>query len=78
MSQSRMGSFVEAWINVAIGFWVNFVANLYIFPMFGFHITLADNFLLGIFYTAISVARSYAIRRWFNGLIHRAATKIAT
>lgn len=68
-----MGSLVEALINVAIGFGINFLANWLIFPLFGFHITLRENLLIGVIYTVISVARSYVIRRWFNHLIVRAA-----
>lgn len=77
MSQSRLGSFIEAWINVAIGFSINFVANLLIFPLFGMSISLSDNFLLGLVYTVISVARSYVIRRWFNARIHQAAIRLS-
>lgn len=73
MSQSRLSSFIEAWINVAIGFGINFIANLLILPLFGFHISLSDNFLMGLLYTVISVMRSYMIRRWFNAKIHNAA-----
>lgn len=73
MSQSRKGSFIEALINVAIGYGINMTANFLIFPLFGWHISLRDNLILGVFYTAISIARSYAIRRWFNGLIKRVA-----
>lgn len=78
MRQTRLGSFIEAWINVLIGFGINFIANLLILPMFGFHITLMDNLYIGILYTTISVVRSYAIRRWFNDYIHRTAVKLAT
>lgn len=77
MSQTRLGSFIEAWINVGIGFGINFIANLLIFPLFGFHITLGENFVMGILYTAISVARSYTIRRWFNARIKSAAERMA-
>lgn len=77
MSQSKTGSFIEAWINVAIGFGINFVANLLILPLFGFHITLSDNFVMGLLYTIISVIRSYTIRRWFNARIHAAALRLA-
>lgn len=74
MSQSRMGSFMESLINVLIGFWINFAANLIILPLFGFaSLTLHDNFLIGLIYTTISVIRSYTIRRWFNGRIIRLA-----
>lgn len=63
--QTKIESFVEAWINVFIGFWINFFANMLILPLFGFtSLTLGTNFLIGMVYTVISVARSYVIRRW--------------
>jgi hypothetical protein len=63
--QTRLESFVEAWINVGIGFGINFAANMLILPQFGFtRLTLATNFVIGMLYTVISVARSYVIRRW--------------
>ena len=77
MSQTKTGSFIEAWINVAIGFSINYVANLLIFPLFDMHISLTDNILMGGIYTVISVVRSYAIRRWFNARIHQAAVRLS-
>ena len=69
MSQTRKGSFAEAWTNIAIGFTINYVANLLILPAFGFaSLTPGKNFLIGCLYTAISLARSYVLRRWFNRL----------
>lgn len=76
MSQSRLGSLVEAVINVLIGFSINWVANLLVLPLFGFHVTGSQAFHMGLIFTVISVARSYAVRRWFNGYIHRAAERI--
>ena len=75
--QSRVGSLVEVSINIFIGYWINFIANLLILPLFGFHITLTDNLLMGLIYTLISVARSYVVRRWFEHMIHQAAKRIA-
>lgn len=78
MSQSRKGSLVEALINTAIGFIINFVANLLILPHFGFSsLTVKTNFVIGLLYTGISVVRSYVIRRWFNHLIVSAAQRLA-
>ena len=74
--QSRKGSFIEACINVLIGFWINFFANLVILPMVGFHITISQNLYIGLLYTIVSVARSYVIRRWFNRYIVKAAHKL--
>jgi len=72
-----MSSFVEAWINVLIGFTINFIANFLILPLFGFHISVSDNLLMGVLYTFISVVRSYCVRRWFNARIHSLATKFS-
>lgn len=70
--QSRVGSLVEALVNVLIGYSINFTANMLIFPLFGWNISAKQNLALGVIYTAISIARSYAIRRWFNHLIIKA------
>ena len=77
MTQTRLGSLIESCINVAIGFGINFAANLAILPLFGWHVTVSQNLALGAIYTAISIARSYAVRRWFNARIARAAARIA-
>lgn len=73
MTQSRRSSFIEALINVAIGFSINYCANMLIFPLFGFHISPGSNLLMGVIYTGISIMRSYVVRRWFNARIARAA-----
>lgn len=77
MSQTRIGSFIEAMINIIIGFAINFTANALIFPLFGWTISASDNLLLGAIYTVISLVRSYTIRRWFNARIHNAAQRLA-
>ena len=76
LRQTRRGSMIEVGINILIGFCINYVANLLILPMFGLHVTLAENFLLGLAYTLVSVGRSYIIRRWFDARIHRTAMKL--
>lgn len=77
MNQTRLGSLWEALINVFIGFWINFFANLVILPMVGFHITVGQNFFIGLLYTLVSVARSYIIRRWFNAKLQSLAKRLA-
>lgn len=77
MSQSRLGSFIEAVINIIIGFGINFTANALVFPLFGWQISTSENFLLGGVYTVISLVRSYTIRRWFNARIRMTAAKLA-
>lgn len=66
--QTKKGSIAEAWANIAVGFTINYFANMCIFPLFGMHISWRSNFLMGCLYTVISLVRSYVLRRWFNGL----------
>lgn len=66
--QTKLGSFAEAWANIAVGFSVNWVANLAILPLFGFNVTGAQAFNMGLIFTVVSLVRSYVLRRWFNGL----------
>lgn len=77
MSQTRLQSLIEAGFNTMIGFGINYVANLLIFPLFGMHISLTDNILMGLIYTVVSVVRSYVVRRYFNARLHRAAVALS-
>lgn len=73
ITQSRLGSLVEAGLNTLIGFAINYTANLLIFPLFGFHISLSANLLMGLIYTIISVIRGYLLRRYFNSKLTETA-----
>ncbi len=66
MSQTRLGSWLEAWANILIGFGINWCANMLIFPLFGWEITGLQAFNVGLIFTAISLVRSYVLRRVFN------------
>ena len=66
MSQTRRMSLVESLANIAVGYGVAVSSQVAIFPMFGIHIPLTDDLLIGAWFTAISLVRSFVIRRWFN------------
>ena len=68
MSQSRAHSAAESVANVAIGYGVAVASQIVILPLFGVHLPLADNLAIGAWFTAISLVRSYAVRRLFNAL----------
>lgn len=69
MAQTKFGSLAEAGANIAVGFSINWSANMLILPRFGFHSLTAEKaFGIGLAFTAISLTRSYILRRWFNGL----------
>lgn len=71
--QSRRAAVMEAWWNIAIGFSANYVANLWLIPLMadGAHVTAASNWWGGWCYTAISILRQFAIRRWHNARMVR-------
>ena len=71
MTQSRRHSVVETAASVAIGYLVAVASQVVIFPMFGVHLPLADNLTIGLWFTIVSVARGYAVRRFFNRLNQR-------
>lgn len=77
MNQTRLGSLIEAGINVLIGFVINMAANFVILPLVGFEITLQQNLFIGTLYTLVSVARSYIVRRWFNARLRAASLRMA-
>lgn len=73
MKQSKMESLVEASLNTASGFVVSlFVWQFIAAPLFGYHVTWADNVLLTTLFTVVSVLRSYIWRRFFNRGLNRA------
>jgi len=72
VSQTKSQSAVESVTNVAIGYGVSLAANATILPLFGIAISTADNLAIGAIYTAISIARSYCVRRVFNRRIQHA------
>ena len=73
-----MESLVEALFNVVVGYGINFIGNLVILPMLGYNVTIADNLVIGLFFTVVSVARSYALRRWFNAGIRNGIHNMVT
>ena len=66
MTQTRKQSATEAVMNILVGYTINLIANFTIFPLFGWDISLQQNLLIGVFYTVISFARSYLLRRFYN------------
>lgn len=64
--QSKRGSLTEAIANTVIGYLVAVVANVAVLPMFGLRPSVSQSFGIGLVFTVISLARSYALRRLFN------------
>ena len=74
--QSKLDSFIEAWLNVLIGFGVSVLANFVIFPLVGISASTTQIIAVGVFMTFVSVARSYLVRRWANKYLSQVRAKI--
>lgn len=68
MRQSRLMSAVEAFANVIVGYGLAVGTQLAIFPVFGLPARVNDALAMGLVFTAVSLARSYVLRRVFEGL----------
>lgn len=66
MKQTRAMSLLEAIANVIVGYGVAVVTQMVVFPIFGLHPTLAQNLRIGVLFTVVSIARSFALRRVFE------------
>lgn len=72
MSQTRLGSFVEALINTLVGLVISLISTIILLPLVGIHSTMSQNVQLTVYFTAVSIARSYLLRRYFNARLHKA------
>lgn len=66
--QTRAASAVEAVANVLVGYGVALASQLLIFAAYGVHLSLGQNAMIGVWFTLISLVRSYVLRRVFNRL----------
>ncbi len=65
-SQSRSASLMEAGANVLAGYLVALAAQQLVFPVFGIHTSLAQDSAIAAAFTAVSLVRSYLLRRVFE------------
>ena len=77
MKQSRRMSLIEAIANVVVGYGLAVLTQIAVF-LFGLRASFGDNLALGAVFTAISLARSYVLRRVFEAVrSHGAGTMTA-
>jgi hypothetical protein len=76
MSQSKLGSLVEALTHVFIGYFLSLAVQFIVYPLYGASFSIQQNIEIGLIFMIVSLIRGYVIRRWFNDSIHRAAMKI--
>lgn len=61
-----MQSMVEAWSNTIIGYLINLGVQLVVYPFYGATFTFGQNIQIGLIFMAVSITRSYLLRRAFN------------
>jgi hypothetical protein len=66
MKQSRLMSLVESLANVLVGYGVAVATQMVVFPLFG------------LIFTAVSIVRSYALRRSFEALRVRQSARASS
>ena len=64
--QTKYQSLVESLINILIGYLTALLSQVLIFPLFDIDVSFQDNLLIGLYFTIISLLRSYLVRRYFN------------
>jgi len=77
MNQTKLESLLESIVNIIIGYGVALASQLLIFPVVGIDVPLSTNLWIGLWFTLISLARSYVIRRWFNAGLHKMVVSAA-
>ena len=64
--QTKYQSLIESLTNILIGYLTALLSQVLIFPLFDIYVSLQDNILIGLYFTIISLLRSYLVRRYFN------------
>ena len=66
MKQTKIESLLESFINILIGYLTALISQILIVPLFNIYVSTQDNLMIGLYFTVISLIRSYLIRRYFN------------
>lgn len=64
--QTKKQSMIESLTSTTIGWLIGVILNMLVLPLFDYDVNLTDGVLISIIFTAVSVVRSYAVRRFFN------------
>ncbi len=67
MTQSRAMSLVESLTNVIVGYGLAVLTQIIVFPIFSIEVSVSQNLAIALIFTVVSIVRSYALRRLFNG-----------
>ena len=68
-------SLVEAVANVIVGYGVAVATQIVVFPVVGLTATVSQNLAIGGAFTAVSLVRSYVLRRVFEAIRVQATSR---
>jgi len=68
-------SLVEAIANVGAGYVIAVLTQTIIFPLFGLWMSIGQNLQIGAIFTAVSIMRSFSLRRLFEAIRVRHAER---
>jgi hypothetical protein len=71
-------SFVEALANVGAGYITAVLTQAIVFPLFGLWMSIGVTLEIGAIFTAVSIVRSFTLRRLFEALRVRHAERETT
>jgi hypothetical protein len=68
-------SLVEAFANVVAGYVMAVLTQAIVFPLFGVWMSISVTLQIGAIFTAVSIVRSFSLRRLFEALRIRRAER---
>jgi hypothetical protein len=68
VKQSKLMSWLESLINIAVGFGLSLAAQMFFLPLLGVAIAFHQNLFFALIMTVISLLRSFILRRLFEAL----------
>lgn len=66
--QTRLMSLVETMTNILVGLVISFLSQIAIFKIYNVSLSTQQNAEITLYFTIISILRSYALRRFFNSI----------
>lgn len=71
MRQGRLASLLESLAQTAVGFILVMIVGPWIYARYGHEFSRMDNIKITLWFTALSIARGYAIRRFYEFRAYR-------
>ena len=66
--QTRLMSLVETMTSVLVGLVISFLSQIAVVKIYNVSLSTQQNVEITLYFTIISILRSYALRRFFNSI----------